>query len=519
MRDATMLPRMSGQLTVLSVLISVVAFALYQGVALFRVGVFEYPLDDVYIHLAVAEQIAAGGYGVNPGEFTSPASSPIYPFLLTAFAGTAAQTWLPLFWNTLSLLLGAALWARIVSNTDASRGWMLAFAALGPLAFNFAGAAMVGMEHSLHILASLAVLRGLQIQMDEGRISWLLVAGMVLGPMVRFEGLAVTGGGALALLVMGRWAVGVMLFSGAAALAAGFMIFLITLGLEPLPNSVMAKLAGAGNERFSFAALPLKALAQLSMSNKAVVLLVALFVAVTLLFSHGSARRGAVRALLLAAVFTGFGHLILGQFGWFERYELYAMAFTMGLLMLVALGERNLQTHRVLLVIGFGFLAVTYGNWMLRYGTNGPNAIYSSHGNMGRFVKDVYQKPVAVNDLGFVAWANPNYVLDLWGLASYEALLTRLDDPYPGWAADLVEAKGIELAIIYEHWIDEGLGENWVKVGTLSFTGGTAFLGGFHVGFFATTPEAADKIRAQLTLFAPQVQGNATLTVHDAELE
>ncbi len=197
MTKATTLSRATGQLTLMSVLISVVAFALYQGVALIRAGVFEYPLDDVYIHLAVAEQIAAGGYGVNPGEFTSAASSPIYPFLLTAFAGTAAQAWLPLFWNTLSLLLGAVLWARIVSQSGASRGWMLTFAALGPLAFNFAGAAMVGMEHSLHILASLAVLRGLQIQMDEDRISWLLVAGMVLGPMIRFEGLAVTGGGAL----------------------------------------------------------------------------------------------------------------------------------------------------------------------------------------------------------------------------------------------------------------------------------------------------------------------------------
>ncbi|MCK0142206.1 hypothetical protein [Aliiroseovarius sp. F20344] len=513
MTDATTLPRNSGQLTLVSVIVGVVAFVLYQGVSLIRAGVFEYPLDDVYIHLAVAEQIAAGGYGVNPGEYTSAASSPIYPLLLTPFAGTAAQAWLPLFWNSLALVLACVLWARIVVQTGASRAWMLTFAALGPLAFNFAGAAMVGMEHGLHILASLAVLRGLQIQMDESRISWLLIAGMVLGPVVRFEGLAVTGGGALALLMMGRWAIGTGLFAAATVLVAGFMWFLTSLGLEPLPNSVMAKLSGSGSERFSLVDLPIKVLVQL-FSHKAVVLLIALLCALVLLVrpsTDGPWRK----ALLTSALFTGFGHLLLGQFGWLERYELYAMTFVLGSIMLVVLKDETLFTLRLLLLAGFGFLGASYGQSLLIFGTNGPNAIHSQHGNMGRFVKEVYQKPVAVNDLGFVAWANPNQVLDLWGLASYDALRIRLDDPYPGWAADLVGEAGVELAIVYDRWIDEGIGDAWVKVGTLTFTGGRAFLGGYDVSFYATKPEAAADLRRQLTSFIPDVQGKAVLTVID----
>lgn len=510
MTDAATLSRPSGQLALISVIVGVVAFAVFQGMSLIRAGVFEYPLDDVYIHLAVAEQIAAGGYGVNPGEYTSAASSPIYPFLLVPFAGTTAHVWLPLFWNSLALLLSCVLWARIVMQTGASRGWMITFAALGPLAFNFAGAAMVGMEHGLHILASLAVLRGLQTQIDEGRISWLLVAGMVLGPMVRFEGLAVTGGAALALLLMGRWALAFGLFSAAALLVAGFMYFLTTLGLEPLPNSVMAKLSGSGHERFSFIELPIKLLAQL-FSNQAVVLLIAVFCAMVLSARSGTDRH--MRTMLRAAAFTGFGHLLFGQFGWFERYELYAITFVLGLMMLVVLKDETLHTMRLLLLVGFGFLGVSYGKFLLVYGTNGPNAIHSQHGNMGRFVKEVYQKPVAVNDLGYMAWANPNQVLDLWGLASYEALKIRLDDPYPGWAADLVDETGVELAIVYDRWIDEGIGDAWVKVGILTFTGGPAFLGGFDVSFYATKPEAAAELRRQLTSFLPDLQGDAVLTV------
>ena len=39
-------------------------------------------LDDPYIHLAVADQILAGGYGVNNGDLSSPSSSIIWPYLM-----------------------------------------------------------------------------------------------------------------------------------------------------------------------------------------------------------------------------------------------------------------------------------------------------------------------------------------------------------------------------------------------------------------------------------------------------
>ena len=42
-------------------------FAVLQAIAYAHAGVFEYPLDDVYIHLAMAEGIGRGTYGVNPG--------------------------------------------------------------------------------------------------------------------------------------------------------------------------------------------------------------------------------------------------------------------------------------------------------------------------------------------------------------------------------------------------------------------------------------------------------------------
>ncbi len=492
----------------LAVGVGVAVFLLVQVTVYLLVGAFEYPLDDVYIHLAVAEQIAAGGYGVNPGEYTSAASSPLYPVLLVPFAGTGVQVWLPVFWNVLALVASAWLWGRIVCDAVPDRRVSLALAVLGPLAFNLAGLAQVGMEHGLHVLAGMAVLRGLQVFLDTGRLSWLLVAGMILGPMVRFEGLAVTGGAALVLALLGRWKSGAGLFALALIPVAGFMGFLLSLGLEPLPNSVMAKLGGVvQNSRFTLLDLPIKLVLQVMRFDKAVVLLIAVLVAVVAMTQVGRKAR----ALLAGAVFAGVAHLLLGQFGWFNRYELYAMSFVFGMLVLALFRSAELRALRGVLLLGFLYLSFSYSAWLVQMGRYGALGIYSQQRNMSTFVKEVYQQPVAVNDLGYVAWNNPNYVLDLWGLASYRALSTRLDDPHPGWAGEVVREAGVELAIIYESWFAGGIGADWVKVGTLRYTDHISSLGARDVSFYATTPEAAPKLRQQIAAFAPRVEGAAQM--------
>ena len=62
-------------LPILGLLAALAGFLLWEIAALLHAGVFEYPLDDVYIHLAIASEIMRGGYGVNAGEPASAASS------------------------------------------------------------------------------------------------------------------------------------------------------------------------------------------------------------------------------------------------------------------------------------------------------------------------------------------------------------------------------------------------------------------------------------------------------------
>jgi hypothetical protein len=85
---------------------------------------------------------------------------------------------------------------------------------------------------------------------------------------------------------------------------------------------------------------------------------------------------------------------------------------------------------------------------------------------MHRFAADYYKKPVAVNDLGYVSFNNNNYVLDLVGLASQEALNYSQTRKTSEWIDTLCRKHDVELAMIYDDWFDTIPG-NWFKVAEL----------------------------------------------------
>ncbi len=77
-------------------------------------GTFVYALDDPYIHLDLAKQIATTGvYGVNPGEISSPSSSILWPFLLVPFALTPFFVYMPFIIGLVSAAASAAVLVRL----------------------------------------------------------------------------------------------------------------------------------------------------------------------------------------------------------------------------------------------------------------------------------------------------------------------------------------------------------------------------------------------------------------------
>lgn len=493
---------------------------LLQGLALTRTGgAMEYPLDDVYIHLAMAVEIARGGYGVNPGQPASAASSILYPLLLTPFAGSEAQRWLPLMWNLAALVANALLWGAILARAGLGAGRAATLGAvlalLGPLALNMAGVAFLGMEHALHLTATLAVVLGLQRFVAERRVGWLLAAGIVAGPMLRFEGLAISGLASAVLLLGGRPRAAIGLGILALAPVAGFAAFLHGLGLDPVPNSVRAKF-DAG-----LAAVPAPMLHKrlaLFMANLHTPEGAALGIlsAGLLLAGLTGAARGRARLLALAGGVAGLAHLILGQIGWLHRYEIYALTFCAGVA--IALAGRFLAgagagaaLGRALAVLALAAGVVRYAGAMAVEGPLAARAIFLQQRQMARLVTEHLRGPVAVNDLGWVAWASDWPVLDLWGLASARALAVRLSDPPAGWAGPLVRDTGARLVMIYDSWLGRAVDPGWVRLGELVLTGRWAAVGDDRVALYAPDPGDAPALRAVLAAFARDLPRGAEL--------
>src|SRR5437870_4515889 len=79
-------------------------------------GHLVYSLDDAAIHLALAENIARGHYGVNLGEFSSPSSSILWPFLLAPFAGSRVGEYAPLVFDLLAAVGTMIVFVRVLAR-------------------------------------------------------------------------------------------------------------------------------------------------------------------------------------------------------------------------------------------------------------------------------------------------------------------------------------------------------------------------------------------------------------------
>ncbi|SNT19267.1 hypothetical protein [Tropicimonas sediminicola] len=477
-------------------------FAALQIAAYLNAGVFEYPLDDVYIHLAVAEQIAAGGYGVNPGEYASAASSPLYPLLLVPLAGTEAQRFLPLAWNIAALAACGWLWGRILVQAgyeDLRRGTGLALAILVPLVINLPGLAFAGMEHSLHAAASLAVVFGLLVLLDEDRVSPLLILGILLGPAMRFEGLALSLLAAGVLMLRGRWLTGLASAAGALAIVGLFMWFLSSLGLDPLPSSVQAKL---GNDELSNdLAGVIVGLIRAFEGHNIWIMIAALSATAAMPFAAPELRQSPRRWLLLVLFLALGAHAVAGKLGWMNRYEGYVLAAaTAGLL---ALAARSGPLARFLAVLPVIAAGAVYAPHFVHHYPTATRTIDRQQAQMARFAKEFHREPVAVNDLGRVAWGNPDYVLDIWGLGSLAALDYRQNGGPEHWVDLLAQQHGVELAMIYDDWFGGDIGPDWVRLGQLELSGPWHYSAKPEVAFYATSPEAAGALRAKLEAWVP----------------
>jgi hypothetical protein len=225
-------------------------------------------------------------------------------------------------------------------------------------------------------------------------------------------------------------------------------------------------------------------------------------------------------ALLLVCLIGA--HAAAGRFGWLDRYEDYALLGT-ALIGICLMREtiRNVLSNkkrRLLLFCGAAVALSVFcwpyikSTWLVPFYANN---IYEQQFQMHRFVNDFYCAPVAVNDLGLVSYHNPNFVLDLGGLASEEARNLRSGDADADDYRAFVDRNGVHLVIVYDEWFEDQIPASWVKVASMDLSRERVSSAESEVQFYATDAPTVSKVRPELQSFSKSLPPGVRLTIYN----
>ena len=482
-------------------------------------GYFTFSLDDPYIHLATAQQILHGHYGINTQEPAAAASSILYPFLLVPFLALGFGQYSALLINILAALGAGILAVRLFREASLPVArlpnllWGIVSALLS---FGLILLIFMGLEHTLQIAVTLACLWGLWRFLEHGQLSAWWVAALVTAPLVRYEGAALLAAGVLILVLRREWKWAAVTFLAGFGLLAGFSLFLTHLGLSPLPSSVLVKSTGAANSLAGGLAGLIAAIGATLGANlqnpRAFPLLMGLILTIWPFLD--AVRRSGNPADWPARALTGLfcalviaAQLALGAFEWYPRYEAYALVIAAFGAILVyrdtvarALSSAD-ERHVAYFSAGMALLFIRTVTMFFLI-PQAANNIYEQQYQMHRFITGFYRAPVAVNDLGWVSYDNPHYVLDLLGLGSETARRARLAHPgNAAWMQQFAVERDVELAMIYPEWFGQVPCE-WVPLGALWLSGSKVSVPVDHVTFYAIPPGDPETMRTTIRRFA-----------------
>lgn len=536
----------------LTVTFSLLAMFLLFGLAILHAngGHFAYTQDAPYTHLALADQISHGTYGLNPGEPAAPSSTILYPLMLVPLLGLG-QYGPGLLCIMATLGSGLAVCALADACDIRLRRmhplYLAAITVAFSIAFNIVGVALTGLEHSLHAMLTILSLLGLVRFMQRGRSDWWWLATIILLPLVRFESMSAVLTDAFVLFMFGKRAYAAGVLVAGFLLVVAFALFLHAQGLPYLPTSVTARSQvvsnGLGMQAqhgiLGFLASIAKSLKRnlLAFGASQIVLLMVLAGWSLLPFLTASANRlrgiawpdtdpapvAAVRFITPAAagffILIASAQLLAGSLDSVGgRYEVYV--FALGGCTLMVCYRQRVAAFVETMRLG-GCIAVCLSALLLFAGyvfrnmddIQATHTLYAGSFQIRRFITDYYRHDFAVTRPGLVTFHDRHYMLDLSGLSSI-SVQQAFRQHAPGdveWMNPLVARHGIGLAIAYTDSQLAHAPSGWTPL---------AELGGSHKPiaiFYAVRPQDVMPILGCLHRLSHHLVANSDLRFIDPD--
>jgi hypothetical protein len=483
-------------------------------------GQFSYPLDDSYIHMSIAKNLANHGvWGVTSWGFSSASSSPLWTLLLASAFAVAGPLHELALWMNVALALGVL----VVADRFAARRGLPAMARVSPSPHHDVGrparSGRVDRDGAHSADRSRAAVRGPRCAHRRGaskrgeqgprhrspRRDCAALFGSIRGCLSRAAGRGTHREAARVAACRAP-----VPFGGCARHA--FRNRQRGARLAPLPMSVVVKSVVTGGASF-------RRLAWNLFSAEDSLLGWLLAIAALLLLAAWVRRRSWHIALLPLAMFVSAGllHAAFASVGWLFRYEAYLM--TLGLASVAAalhhvIAEEGRQPRVVAAAcIALAVIAavplVVRGEHALTMTWKAVRNIHDQQLQAATFLAKYYPgAKVAANDIGAISYFSDPRLLDTFGLADLEIGRARIEHRYdPATLEAVARGRGTEIAVVYvtTAFLPDGLPPpSWRWVGAWGIADNVV-CGSDVLFFFAVAPGADEKLRAALRAFADEL--------------
>jgi hypothetical protein len=514
-------------------LIALAAFLLPVGLIEWRVlqmthGVLAYPLDDTFIHMTVARNLALDHvWGITKGSFQSASSSPLYTVLLALlFKIFGVHIIIPLLLN---IVVGAILlWVaqRWLIRQGVSPLSQLIILLLLILLTPLPLIVISGMEHTLQLLFTFLFIFSFA-EAAERPLPWRVYLYGALMVTTRYECLIILGLVGLILLSRRQWRTAFILGAISILPIAVFGLYALSKGSFFLPNSVVLKSAlphslhgllhFAKEDIWSRMFFPLPP-ALHDYNILAAQRLLLLLPLCYLVFLPNVRQRADYRYILIILMGAALSHIAFAFPANFPRYEDYLIGCsTLIIGTMVALYGQSLSW---LPACGSRVVAAALGvvllfPFLIRSEKSFKNSkwycvnIFEQQYQMAQFVHRYYDSTgIAFNDIGAISFYSVGPKLDLFGLASLDVARLRRANRFTAGSADsLARAQQIKLAIVYDTWQDPALLKRWNKVASWQ-NQHNVVLGSDSVSFYALDAADTTALRKSLEAYQPSLPGD-----------
>ena len=460
------------------------------------------PLDDAYIHVRFAQNLASGhGFAFNPDQAVPASTSPLWVIALTVPALLGLPLWaVAKVYGVVALGTAAVLAWRLAARLGLAPASALVVGALTALDGRLLWAAPSGMEVTLFTALSLAAVLALPEREEAGageapahppaRRVLLLAALCGLATLARPEGYLLTA--VLAAVLLAHWRGQARSRARLLLAAAGSYLLLVlpyvafallTTG-RPLPTTFYAKASGLGPHTLSIAVTYLVYYILLTLSGNPALLLAPLGAVVLWRGRATGTRRGVLNTpratpratpRVIALVSVSWPVALLLEQAIFSpvlyQYARYVMPLEPFLALWAVVGIERLTRRAPGGVAGarhagwdrwrgalpplalLALAALTLTRWEAYYAAS-VRDIDDMHVALGGWARAHIPAgaPLALNDVGAIGYLSGRPVVDIEGLVTPQFILLKHELPLSRRAADFYAAfhrLGVRYLIVF----------------------------------------------------------------------